>query len=305
MMLQSNAAGRAFTPNGLEAFRPKVKTLAGMRGLGVMTQEEALAQLQVEAQAYDWRTAPAVFAPTKAWTAYYGPSGYYTEAEAPAKKAENVGDSGGGNGGGGTVNWDTYQPGARTPLMQIPAEDCSPSDVGCVMRNAQRQQANMALNAVHIQAFNLDVCEANRALNPGLASSCGQYRGTIVVPAAPGVPQLAARQPDTSVGVPVVPAWTPQQVASSITNQPNQSVPPRGQPGEVRAPSVTETALERLRREALEREAAAREEAAGRDAGTGGGFSLADAGGKILGLEPMTLAIIAAMGVGALMLLKK
>ena len=56
----------------------------------------------------------------------------------------------------------------------------------------------------------------------------------------------------------------------------------------------------------MEREAAAGKETAGTGtgAGTGAGFSLVDADGKILGLEPMTLALVAA-GAGALLLLKK
>jgi hypothetical protein len=142
------------------------------------------------------------------------------------------------------------------------------------------------------RAWNLLVCEHNAAVNPGTDVPCTQYQGALPVPAAPSgaVKQQAVctsgecytpfmgGTPTTTSTAPAreIPILTPQQAASFYSGRPNQSVPPRPQGGEVptggTAPAPPPT-------------------------------SAGD--GLILGFEPTTLAIIAAVGVGALLLLRK
>jgi hypothetical protein len=163
----------------------------------------------------------------------------------------------------------------------------------CVSYNAQVQQANMALQENARRAWNLRVCEDNAAVNPGTATDqpCTQFQTRLPVPAVPGgvlqeavcsggqcYTPLMGTTPTTATGrVDTAARATAQQAASAITNQPNQSVPPRPQPGEVAAAAAAKAAAE---------------------------AAAVAGGGKILGLEPMTLAIIVAAGVGALVLLK-
>lgn len=303
MMLDSNAAGRSFTPNGLGDFRPKTRTWAGTRGMGSTLLEQSLA--------YNWREhltpETSVFVPTPEWTAYYGSGGTYSQS-ASVERAEEEEER-------GRIVEAVY----REPSLYA-TEACSPMDSACVGRNSTVQLANFVLRDNANRAVFMANCMAS-----GRGAECNQYR-QVAVPAVPtmaggaarpllpgigGQAQIAGETPEQKKAS--AEAWsgyrtaaTPQQVASSITNQPNQSVPPRPQGGEVAAPGITETVLERLLREELEREAAAGKETAGTGtgAGTGAGFSLVDADGKILGLEPMTLALVAA-GAGALLLLKK
>lgn len=274
MMLKSNAAAHAFVPNGLGAFQPKKKILApmpargmrgtcepcGMRGMGSTLLEQSLA--------YNWMdhvndTTPAAMTPE--WEAYYGAGGTYSQQES-VQRAEEEEEA--------SVEGAVYV----NPNLYV-TEACSPMDSACVARNDLVQQANFVILANANKAVFMANCRAS-----GRGSLCDQYV-QLPVPAVPPMagstgarPMLPALNGQSQIG-----GGTAQQAASSITNQPNQTVPPRGQPGEVATGGGIVAA-------ALVPPAAP--------------FSLIGADGKILGLDPMVVALIAA-GVGALVLLKK
>lgn len=145
---------------------------------------------------------------------------------------------------------------APPPEMPAPmlyaAEECDIKDGACIARNAARQQANMALMENARRAYNLQVCEYNAAINPGQDLSCDQFRQQVPVPPASGPMQQAvctggqcytpaagdtaavsaqekARQ--EAYGRQYTSAGVPRQQPSV----PNQTTPPRPQPGEVPA----------------------------------------------------------------------
>lgn len=75
----------------------------------------------------------------------------------------------------------------QAPIAYYPMEQCDPLDSACVARNAQRQQANMALAAERNRQINYATCVANAMLNGrDPDSACAQYADPIPVPPAPG-----------------------------------------------------------------------------------------------------------------------
>jgi hypothetical protein len=208
---------------------------------------------------------------TEAYRTYYGAGGAYSQAlSVQAAAAESA------------AAVAPLPDGPPAPML-YPAQVCGAAEMiatDCVAHNAAVQQANLALQENARRAWNLRVCEHNAALTPGTAQDvqCGQYRGDLPVPAVPGNPP---KQPAVCSGgqcyTPFVggAADTPQQQASMVSGKPNQTVPPKGQPGEVP-----------------------------RDGGGSGGGTAAPSGdGKIFGMDPLMLAVVA--GVGALLLLRK
>jgi len=301
MMLASNAAA-GLNPRGLRRTFPghgnalgRVRALAGMG----LTDAEITAALV--AGTASGRPGGA------AYEARYGAGGSYLRE---ASVIATYGDTDADKVADVTYNPVTKEwlganpaygkpPESSPPVNLYIAAQCGPSDYACIAENERRQQANLRIIENANRAFNLQACRYNSSINPetvndrdctGLYSplpalvASGEMRmvassgGSYSIPADAGTP--AQRQ--AAAG-----AWTAQQAASAAANRPNQTVPPRPQPGEVPA-AASETALERLLRESLAREAVGD--------GTGNG--------KILGLDPKVLALIAA-GVGALMLLKK
>jgi hypothetical protein len=293
MMLVSNAAAHAFEPNGLGAFRPKKKILIPIptRGMG-LTEAEISAALIGGA-------GPE----TAAWQARYGAGGSYSREASvvTAAREEQV---------------ERDLPESSGPASLYVAAQCGPSDAACIAENERRQQANMALIQNANREFNMQVCRSNAAMNPGTVNDrdCTGLYSPLPVPPATG-PKVLVAPSGGSYSVPVeagtpaqqqaaATAWAAQQkvmaaqeAASAAANKPNQTVAPKGQPGEVTTGGSGITAAELAAILAAQNSPGGGGEAAAP-------FSLVGADGKIMGLEPMTLALIAA-GVGALMLLKK
>lgn len=137
-------------------------------GLG-MTKEDAIALLSTG------NGTPEELAAANA--AYYGAGGYYSQ-EASVMRAQ-------AESGVMTGDYGDFP----TPQLYV-MEICDPRDVACVDRNAQRQQANMALIANASAEYNKRVCEADYAVNrarggSSVAYNCGEYE-QIPVPPAPG-----------------------------------------------------------------------------------------------------------------------
>ncbi len=263
MMLYSNAPVRDFTANPLRAG-------TGMGRLG-MTDAEARAAI-----------AGGAGPGTEAYEQYYGAGGTYAQAESveraqAEREYENV----------------TEPAGPPAPMLYA-AMPCGPQEMlsgPCVSFNAQVQNANLVLQENARRAYHLQACEYNAAVNPGTATdlNCEQYRGGLPEPPAP--PSAVKQQAVCSGGecytpyagqTPTAPSSaparevappTPQQQASYISGRPNQTVPPRGQPGEVAVDGGWISELPPL---------------------TGGG--------KIFGLDPM---ILAAAALGVLLVLRK
>ena len=297
-LIYSSVATRDFTGNPLEVplrvggedgnwnrqFGPfSLKGLAGLMGMGMglggMAKADAIAAIAAGAK-------PG----SEAYEAYYGATGYYSQGASVIRGVEETAAR-------------------REPLGEQPApmlygaKPCGAAEMGstdCVSYNMQVQQANMALQENARRAWNLTVCEHNAAVNPGANDMpCGQYKDRLPVPAVPGNPVLQQAVctegecytpfiggTDTRVATrPVVPVapLTQQQIASYTQNKPNQTVPPKEQPGEVPVKTAAELAAEKLAAEKLA--------AGGAD------------DGKIFGMDPVMLAVIA--GVGALLLLKE
>ena len=260
--------------------------LGGLGGLGVMNEADAIAAIAAGAK-------PG----SEAYEAYYGKAGFYSqEGSVKAAAAE-------------ASYYDEGLPAGPPAPMLYPAKQCGAAEMmttDCVSHNAAVQQANMAIEENARRAWNLQVCRHNAAINPGTNDvPCTQYEARVPEPAVPGNPTkqqavcsggqcytpFVGGTPPTASSGPAreVAPPTPQQQASYIANRPNQSVPPREQAGEV----VVKTAAQ------LAAEKAAAEEAEAAKKAAGGG----DGDGKIFGLDPVMLAVIA--GVGALLLLKK
>lgn len=319
MMIRSNAAAHAFVPNGLGAFQPKKKILIpmptrGMRGacgpcgMGAMTEAEISAALIGGA-------GPT----TEAWKARYGAGGsYQREASVIATygdtNADKIADV---KYDSDTEQWYSTNPSYNAGGSAVyvapelyPSEACSPMDSACVARNDMVAQANQVLRDNANRLVFMANCMAS-----GRGAVCDQYKQV----AEPPVPALygeyrrklpAINNQAQIVGETVAQqkvnadAWAVQQkamatqeAASAVANKPNQTVVPKPQPGEVATGGSGITAAE-----------LAAILAAQNNPGGGGEvaapFSLVGADGKIMGLEPTTLALIAA-GVGAFMLLKK
>lgn len=199
----------------------------------------------------------------------------------------------------------TAPPAGAPPVNLYVAMQCGPSDAACIAENERRQLANLRIIENANRAFNLQVCRYNASLNPAAVNvnDCtGLYSALPVLTASGEMRTVSPSggEYSTPIGGETAAqlqartqAWTAQQTASATTNQPNQSVPPRPQPGEVPTGGGITAA-----------ELAAILAAQNKQTDSGSGFSLVDADGKILGLDPKVLMLIAA-GVGVLMLLKK
>jgi hypothetical protein len=165
---------------------------------------------------------------------------------------------------GDLVTVPPYPGNSETPPQLYPMENCGALDGDCISRNAQREQANMALTHNAEVAYNLAICNYDLALNinatgnTNYPNTCGQY-SMVPVPPAPGTPTapavssggqvLAAIMGNTPSVTPATPAPAStgtapvsQSQASTITGQPNQSVPPNPSPGTVPSVPVASTA---------------------------------------------------------------
>jgi len=212
-------------------------------GLGAMTKAEAIAILGGAQQATATKAQM-----DEAYKAYYGPTGYYSQAPS-VREAASYFDEGGA----------MAPPPSEMPApMLYPAAPCGASEMmstNCVAANAQVQQANLAIMENARRAYNLQHCEYAAKLNPGTAQDvpCAQFRVLVPVPAAPGVKQpavmsggqmytpiagavsaneqLAAREAQQAAQREFQAQYTP----SGVPRVPNQAVPPPPQAGEVPA----------------------------------------------------------------------
>lgn len=205
--------------------------------------------------------------------------------------------------GGGMPVSTMSSPESSAPVALYVAAQCGPSDYACIAENERRTQANIKLIENANREFNMAACRANAALNPGTVNDwdCVGLYSPVPVPPASG-PKVVVAPSGGSYSAPAeartavqerdaATAWDIWQTKSAAANKPNQTVPPKGQPGEVATGGgITAAELATI--------------LAAQNKQTGPGFSLVDADGKILGLDPKMLMLIAA-GVGALMLLKK
>lgn len=280
MMLASNAPAKDFTTNPL-----RVNLHAGSRewrwsgrygragmgraGMG-MTTADAIAAIAAGA-------GPG----TPAYESYYGAGGTYSQAASVMTAAAEE------------SYYDEGLPSGPPAPMLYAAMPCGAQEMSsgpCVGFNAQVQAANLVLQENARRAWNLATCERDVRLNPGTATNldCGKYRGSLPIPAVPPAAQLqqavctegecytpyvgqTSSTPSGGPATPVAPP-TPQQQASSVSGKPNQTVPPKGQPGEVP-----------------------------KDGGGGGGETVVpDGGGKIFGMDPIMLAVVAGVALLAL-----
>jgi hypothetical protein len=289
MMLDSNAAAD-LNPRGLrQPFPGQGKALG--RGHPVRTRartgwngrRHALAGMSA-VEGLGMSTAEAISAiaagagpGTEAYQLYYGSGGVYSQA---ASVQAAVAES------GGAVDPLPENPPAPMLYGAMPCGAQEMSSTNCVAYNQQVQTANLVLQANARRAWDLRRCEYNAAVNPGTATdvSCDQYRGQDLVPTVPGgvlqpavcsggecyTPFIGGTQAGQTTQAAQYAPPTPQQQASAIANRPNQTVPPREQPGEVVI-------------------------------GGGGEGGVTDGGdGKIFGLDPILLVAIAGVALLAL-----
>jgi len=265
MMLAASAAARDFSPNPLP--NPFLGYGRVPTGLGEMSKADAASILGGAAS----QTATAA-QKKEAWEAYYGAEGFYAHGPSVVEAAREAA---------------AYRepPGDQPAPMLYAAMPCGANEMGsgpCVSFNAQVQRANMALLENARREWKLKMCEYDASLNPkSVRQPCDQYQARLDVPPVAGGVLQEAECSGGQCYTPYIgtaPTAATGRVDTVARDKPNQSVPPRPQPGEV----PVKTAAEKLAAE-----------------------KLAADGGKIFGMEPMTLAVIAAAGVGALMLLKK
>ena len=219
------------------------------------------------------------------WQARYGEGGTY-EREPSVIRGEQ--ESGGEQFALAPISWSTI------PTYQY--RSCNPTDTNCVMANVLAEQANLAIGFNAEQAWLLAKCEHEEAMNGRVPAGprCDQYRVTRAVPGVPasvGAPMVASGSsapltPEQQQSLNVYQSqYTPEGVRRPTA--PNQTTPPRPQPGEVvtsgtGAPPVPPPQT---------------------TGGDGKGVDGKGVDGKIFGMDPVMLAVIA--GVGALLLRKK